>query len=47
MTRVPIQPSGHTTELLYGQSVPIPDYGSERYLMAFYDKLNAAAGLFF
>ena len=38
---------GHTTQLLYGQSALTTGQGSERFLVAFYDKLSAAAGLFF
>ena len=38
---------GHTTQLLCGYSALAPGLGSEHYLVAFYDKLSAAAGLFF
>ena len=43
----PFNHLGHATQLLYGQSALVPDQDTEHYLVAFYDKLKAAAGLFF
>ena len=43
----PFNHLGHTTQLLCGQSALTTGQGSERSLVAFYDKLSAAAGLFF
>ena len=37
----------HITQLLCGQSTLTNGQGSEHFLVAFYDKLSAAAGLFF
>ena len=38
---------GHTTQLLGEQSALASSQSSEHYLVTFYDKLSAAAGLFF
>ena len=43
----PFNHLGHTSQLLCGQSALTTGQGSERYLVAFYDKLSATAGLFF
>ena len=43
----PFNHLGHTTQLLCGQSTLTNGQGSEHFLVAFYDKLSATAGLFF
>ena len=43
----PFNHLGHTTQLLCGQSALTTGQGSEHFLVAFYDKLSATAGLFF
>ena len=43
----PFNHLGHTTQSLCGQSVLATGQDSERFLVAFYDKLIAAVGLFF
>ena len=42
----PFNHLGHTTQLLCGQSALTNGQGSERFLVAFYNKLSASAGLF-
>ena len=43
----PFNHLGHTTQLLCGQGALTIGWDSERSLVAFYDKLSAAVGLFF
>ena len=43
----PFNHLGHTTQLLCVQSALTSGQGSEHFLVTFYDKLSAAAGLFF
>ena len=43
----PFNHMGHTAQLLCGQSTLTNGQGSEHFLVAFYDKFSAAAGLFF
>ena len=43
----PFNHLGHTTQLLCGQSTLTTGQGSEHFVVAFYDKLSATAGLFF
>ena len=42
----PFNHLGHTTQLLCGQSALTNSQGPGRFLVTFYDKLSAAAGLF-